>query len=167
MWRFIVGLVVGVGAFAVFVLGQNSDAQSAANVKRHVASDRDAAINQIIRLVGGYQSIAGQLIASGGIFSASDVSDVQSGAQFAADLLNKSNSLTDAVKSVAAKYPKLTLIITPKKQSDYREVERLLGTPGSKEKGMHPVETWNIFDWFHVGVSGNKVVSLRVECSRY
>jgi hypothetical protein len=86
---------------------------------------RIKAIEQAFILLGGYHSLKGNIF-SGDNISASDINDVQSGPRLAADLLDKGNSLSEMVRQVAAKYPKLILTMTPQKQADYPEIERLL-----------------------------------------
>jgi hypothetical protein len=144
---------------------QNKPIPSNSEVRANTSA-RIKAIEKAFILLGGYRSIKGSII-SGDNVSASDISDVQSGPRLAAELFDKGNSLPDVVNRVSAKYPKLTLIITPQNQTDYLEVERLIGKSDSTEEGSTPVHKWFIFGWLHIGVSENKVIALRVVCSSY
>jgi hypothetical protein len=174
MRKFVVAMIVVVGVLAFNAFGQ--DKVGSADAKKVDASVRNSAIQKVYQLLGGYREVGGTAVARDNVFSASDVSDAQSGPKFAADLLNKGTSLPEVAKQVAARYPRLTLMITPEKHPDFLEVERLLGSathtskgsnPVHTSKGVIPVDTWHSFGWFLVGVSEGKVVNISIDCSSY
>jgi len=146
------------------------DKKTIAVQPKALLSPRDSlgeGVTRVFALVGGYSLLEGKVTVSGDTPIGSSMLDAQRGPALASDLLDKGQSLSDAVEQVAGKYPNLVLTMSPRKQPSYQEVEKLLGKSDSTEAGVAPVQNWFRYGWCDIGVSDGKVVSLRIVCSRY